>query len=107
MLDGNQTAGLDLEKTNWALPIYEPPFYGYPVTGGMTFGFGEVPITPDAAVLDTRAQPIEGFYAAGNTTGGLFYDNYPVGTGLTNAAVFGVIAAESAIEDITAATIAE
>ncbi len=95
-LDGNATEGLELPKTNWALPIDDPPFVGYPVTGGMTFGFGGVAITPDAEVLDTRDEPIEGLYAAGNATGGLFYNNYPGGTGLTNAAVFGRIAAESA-----------
>jgi tricarballylate dehydrogenase len=99
-LDGNETSGLDLPKTNWALPISEPPFTGYPVTGGMTFAFGGVAITPEAEVLDTRDEAIEGLYAAGNSTGGLFYENYPGGTGLTNAAVFGKIAAENAVEEI-------
>ena len=98
VLDGNHTEGLDLEKSNWALPLDEPPFTGYPVTGGMTFAFGGVAITPDAEVLDTRDEVIPGLFGAGNSTGGLFYNNYPGGTGLTNAAVFGKIAAESAVE---------
>jgi tricarballylate dehydrogenase len=98
VLDGNHTEGLDLEKSNWALPLDEPPFTGYPVTGGMTFAFGGVAITPEAEVLDTRDEIIPGLYGAGNSTGGLFYNNYPGGTGLTNAAVFGKIAAESAAE---------
>lgn len=96
-LDGNVTAEIDPPKSNWALPIDEPPFTGYPVTGGMTFAFGGVAITPEAEVLDTRDDPIPGLYAAGNATGGLFYENYPGGTGLTNAAVFGKIAAENAV----------
>ena len=99
-LDGNATTGLELPKSNWALPLDEPPFTGYPVTGGMTFGFGGVAITTDAEVLDTRDEPIPGLYAAGNCTGGLFYENYPGGTGLTNAAVFGKIAAETAVSDL-------
>jgi len=99
-LDGNETTGLDLPKSNWALPIDEPPFTGYPVTGGMTFAFGGVAINTDAEVLDTRDEPIPGLYGAGNATGGLFYDNYPGGTGLTNAAVFGKVAAESAIGEL-------
>jgi tricarballylate dehydrogenase len=95
-LDGNATEGLDLPKSNWAFPLDEPPFTGYPVTGGMTFAFGGVAITPEAEVLDTTDTVIEGLFGAGNSTGGLFYNNYPGGTGLTNAAVFGRIAAESA-----------
>lgn len=101
VLDGNATEELDLPKSNWALSIEEPPFTGYPVTGGMTFAFGGVAINADAEVLDTRDEPIPGLYGAGNATGGLFYENYPGGTGLTNAAVFGKIAAESAVEDVT------
>jgi len=65
-----------------------------PVTGGITFAFGGVQITPSAEVVDTRGSVIEGLYAAGNSTGDLFFDNYPGGTGLMNAAVFGKIAAE-------------
>jgi tricarballylate dehydrogenase len=93
-LDGNEATGVEPEKSNWALPIDEPPFYGYTVTGGITFAFGGVQITPSAEVVDTRGSVIEGLYAAGNSTGDLFFDNYPGGTGLMNAAVFGKIAAE-------------
>jgi tricarballylate dehydrogenase len=102
VLDGNSTTEIDPPKSNWALPLDEPPFTGYPVTGGMTFAFGGVAITPDAAVLDTTDRPIPGLFAAGNATGGLFYGNYPGGTGLTNAAVFGRVAAESAAEYVEA-----
>ncbi|MBS3760634.1 MAG: FAD-dependent tricarballylate dehydrogenase TcuA [Halodesulfurarchaeum sp.] len=100
VLDGNEATGIDPEKSNWALPLDDPPYTGFPVTGGMTFGFGGVAITSDAEVLDTRDEPIPRLYAAGNSTGGLFYNNYPGGTGLTNAAVFGKIAAETAVRDI-------
>lgn len=100
MLDGNETTGVTPEKSNWALPLETPPYTGYPVTGGMTFGFGGVAITPAARVLDTRDEPIPRLYAAGNSTGGLFYENYPGGTGLTNAAVFGKVAAETASNDV-------
>jgi tricarballylate dehydrogenase len=96
-LDGNATEGVRPAKSNWALPVEEPPFYAYPVTGGITFAFGGVETDADAAVLDGRGRPIPGLYAAGNSTGGLFYHNYPGGTGLTNAAVFGKLAAERAV----------
>lgn len=97
-LDGNATDGISPSKSNWALPLDEPPYTGYPVTGGMTFAFGGVAITPDAEVVDTTDHILPGLFAAGNSTGGLFYTNYPGGTGLTNAAVFGMVAAESASE---------
>ena len=95
-LDGNRTNGLDPEKTNWALPLDEPPFHGYRVTGGITFGFGGAATDKKAHALDTIGRRIPGLYVAGNTTGGLFFDNYPGGTGLANGAVFGRIAAEGA-----------
>lgn len=95
-LDGNEATSIEPPKSNWALPIDEPPFYGYTVTGGITFAFGGVEITPRSEVVDTRGEVIPGLYAAGNSTGDLFFDNYPGGTGLMNAAVFGKIAAEEA-----------
>mgnify|MGYP006212485299 CR=1 FL=1 len=49
-----------------------------------------------AQVLDTEDVPIPGLYAAGELVGGLFWHNYPGGTGLTNGAVFGRIAGASA-----------
>lgn len=97
-LDGNATEGLSPQKSNWAAPIDSPPFFGYPATGGITFAFGGLKITTDAEVLDDRELPIPGLYAAGNSTGELFYYNYPGGTGQANAAVFGKIAGEQAAD---------
>ncbi|MCY4730863.1 FAD-dependent tricarballylate dehydrogenase TcuA [Natronomonas gomsonensis] len=100
-LDGNEATDVTPPKSNWALPLDDPPYTGYPVTGGMTFAFGGVGITPEAEVLDTTDTVIPGLFAAGNATGGLFYNNYPGGTGLTNAAVFGKIAGENAAEFVS------
>jgi tricarballylate dehydrogenase len=47
-------------------------------------------------VLDVDLSPIRGLYAAGEMVGGLFYENYPGGTGLMAGAVFGRIAGASA-----------
>ena len=52
--------------------------------------------TRSARVIDTDGQPIPGLYAAGEMVGGIFYFNYPGGTGLTNGAVFGRIAGTTA-----------
>ena len=49
-----------------------------------------------AQVIDTEGVPIPGLFAAGEMVGGIFYFNYPGGTGLMNGAVFGRIAGASA-----------
>jgi tricarballylate dehydrogenase len=46
--------------------------------------------------VDVNFQPIPGLYTAGEMLGGLFYFNYPAGTGLVSGAVFGKIAGENA-----------
>ena len=53
-------------------------------------------IKPDAEVLNTDYQPIRGLYAAGELVGGLFYFNYPGGSGLMSGTVFGKIAGTAA-----------
>ncbi len=97
--DGRCTQGLAVDKSNWANLIDTPPFEGYAVTCGVTLTFGGLRINRGAAVLDTDQQPIRGLYAAGELVGGLFYFNYPGGTGLMSGAVFGKIAGNSAARD--------
>ena len=87
--DGKRTEGIDPPKSNWAQPLDSPPFYGFAVTCGITFTFGGLRIDEDARVLDRSNNPIPGLHAAGELVGGLFYFNYPGGTGLTSGAVFG------------------
>ena len=94
--DGRCTVGLELPKSNWAIPLENPPFEAYAVTCGITFTFGGLKITNDAQVVDTSHQPIPGLYAAGEMVGGLFYFNYPGATGLMSGAVFGRIAGRTA-----------
>jgi tricarballylate dehydrogenase len=94
--DGRRTEGLAVPKSNWANPIDTPPFEAYQVTCGITFTFGGLRIDNEAAVIDTEGEPIPGLYAAGELVGGLFYFNYPGGTGLMSGAVFGRIAGTSA-----------
>ena len=94
--DGRRTDGLAVPKSNWANTLDTPPFEAYAVTCGITFTFGGLRINTDAQVMSTDGEPIEGLYAAGELVGGIFYFNYPGGTGLTNGAVFGRIAGASA-----------
>ena len=96
--DGRRTHDLAVDKTNWANTIDTPPFAAFAVTCGITFTFGGLRINSDAQVMSTDGAPIPGLYAAGELVGGIFYFNYPGGTGLTNGAVFGRIAGTSAAE---------
>jgi tricarballylate dehydrogenase len=101
--DGRGTRGLAIPKSNWANTIDEPPFEAFQVTCGITFTFGGLKIDQAGQVLDVADHPIPGLYAAGELIGGLFYFNYPGGTGLTSGAVFGRIAGTSAGSVTTAA----
>jgi tricarballylate dehydrogenase len=94
--DGLRTRGLAIDKTNWAQPIDEGPFEAYQVTCGITFTFGGLRISVDAEVIDEAGAPIGGLYACGELVGGIFYFNYPGGSGLTNGSVFGRIAGHQA-----------
>ena len=94
--DGRRTEGLAIPKSNWAKTLDTPPFEAYAVTCGITFTFGGLRINTDAQVLSSDGEPIRGLYAAGELVGGIFWFNYPGGTGLTNGAVFGRIAGANA-----------
>ena len=94
--DGRGTVGLSIPKSNWANTIDEPPFEAFAVTCGVTFTFGGLKIDTDGRVLDTDGHVIPGLYAAGELVGGLFYFNYPGGTGLMAGAVFGKVAGTTA-----------
>src|SRR5262245_1785117 len=95
--DGRCTAGIVPPKSNWANSLDMPPFEAYGVTCGITFTFGGLRINHESGqVLDVHMHPIPGLYCAGEMVGGIFYFNYPAGTGLTNGAVFGRIAGSTA-----------
>jgi tricarballylate dehydrogenase len=94
--DGRTTKGLTVPKSNWANTLDTPPFQAYAVTCGITFTFGGLRVNTETQVLDTDERPIPGLYAAGELVGGLFYFNYPGGTGLTSGSVFGRIAGANA-----------
>ncbi|WP_368901104.1 FAD-dependent tricarballylate dehydrogenase TcuA [Oceanobacillus oncorhynchi] len=94
--DGKGTKGITPPKSNWALSFQQAPFYAYPVTCGITFTFGGIQANKHSKVLDENQNPIPGLFAAGEMIGGLFYGNYPGGSGLMSGAVFGKLAGESA-----------
>lgn len=104
ILDGLSTQSsshaLEVPKSNWALPIIEGPFMAVKVACGITFTFGGLAVDPETAGViseDTR-RVVPGVFCAGEMLGGLFWENYPGGSGLTAGTVFGRIAGRKAAE---------
>ena len=95
--DGRGTQGIDPPKSNWAQVLDTPPFDAYATTCGITFTFGGLRIDPaNGQVLDVVLKPIPGLFCAGEMVGGLYYFNYPSGTGLVSGALFGRLAGTGA-----------
>jgi tricarballylate dehydrogenase len=94
--DGRCTKGLEVNKSNWANTLDTAPFEAYAVTCGITFSFGGLKINTSGQVISSDGEPIGGLYAAGELVGGIFWFNYPGGSGLTNGSVFGRIAGTNA-----------
>lgn len=90
-LDGLATRGLDPRKSNWALPLGEPPFHAYPIISANVFTFGGVKVDSDGCVLDGDGWPIEGLYAAGEIIG-TYYRTYTGATSVLKGLVFGRLA---------------
>ena len=88
-LDGKGTPSLALKKSNWAQRLDTPPFRAYPVTGGITFTYGGLKIDEKGSVLGENDTIIPNLYACGELVGGVFFEGYPGGSGLTSGAVFG------------------
>lgn len=97
----SSTKKLSLAKSNWARPLKKAPFQAVEVTSGVTFTFGGLDVDPDTAqvVSDISRQPIGGLYCCGELLGGLFFSNYPGGSGLTAGTVFGRIAGKHAAKN--------
>ncbi|KAF4414878.1 fumarate reductase flavo subunit precursor [Fusarium acutatum] len=89
---------LALAKSNWALPLDKGPYVAVKVTCGVTFTFGGVKVDPHTAQLihGSTGNPVPNIFVAGEMVGGLFYSNYPGGSGLTSGAVFGAKAGKEA-----------
>ncbi|KAL4917206.1 FAD binding domain-containing protein [Aspergillus aurantiobrunneus] len=91
---------LALAKSNWATPLTRGPYVAVKVTCGVTFTFGGLAVDHQTAgvISSTTNMPIPGLFCAGEMLGGLFYENYPGGSGLTSGAVFGRRAGRTAAQ---------
>ncbi|KAI1325323.1 FAD binding domain-containing protein [Xylariaceae sp. FL0255] len=82
---------LAIPKSNWALPLTKGPYVAVRVRCGVTFTFGGLAVNPTTSevISGLTDKSIPGAYCCGEMIGGLFYDNYPGGSGLTSGASFG------------------
>jgi tricarballylate dehydrogenase len=96
-LDGLCTRGVIPPKSNWALPIDRPPFYGLPLRPGITFTYMGVAVDERARVLDQAGRAFQNVYAAGEImSGNILTKGYLGGFGLTIGSVFGRLAGREA-----------
>lgn len=78
-------------------PIAHGPFYAYPSTAAVFGTYCGLRVDAAMRVIDVFGQPIERLYAAGEVVGGLHGGAYMTGSALGKAAVFGRLAARSAV----------
>jgi tricarballylate dehydrogenase len=98
-LDGNSTRGLAPPKSNWAIPIDRPPFYGLPLRPGITFTYMGVTVDERARVVDQSGRAFQNVFAAGEImSGNILTKGYLGGFGLTIGSVFGRLAGREAAE---------
>lgn len=96
-LDGVRTEGLDPPKTNWARPITEPPFIGYPLRPGITFTYLGVRVDERAQVIMEDGRPAANLFASGEImAGSILGRGYLAGFGMAIGTVFGRIAGAEA-----------
>ena len=97
ILDGRRTRGLSPDKTNWARPIDQPPFIGFPMRPGITFTYLGVAVDENAAVQMADGRAAANIYAAGEImAGNVLGQGYLAGIGMTIGTVFGRRAGEAA-----------
>lgn len=96
-LDGCRTSGLVPPKSNWALPIDTPPYYGIAMRPGITFTYMGVRVAREARVRTEDGGTFGNVFAAGEImSGNILSSGYLGGFGLTIGTVWGRIAGASA-----------
>jgi flavocytochrome c len=96
------TSGLAVNKSAMANKIENPPYYAcWPLKPGITLTFGGLSINDKAQVLEADGTAIPGLYAAGECAGGFFVYDYVGATSIPRSVVFGRIAAETAVAELS------
>ncbi len=97
ILDDCRTEGLEPPKSHWACPLDTPPFYGYPLSPGITFTYLGVTVNKKSQVIMQDNKPAPNIFAAGEImSGNILGKGYMAGLGMTIGTVFGRIAGKEA-----------
>ena len=83
-------------------PLETGPYYAVPLHAGTLGTSGGLATNLDGQVVDRHQQPIEGLYAAGNVSGGVFRNTYPGGGATLGSGVTRAYAAGSHIAEVLA-----
>ena len=84
-----------------ALPVEEGPFFALVCRSDFLTTVSGLIINENCQVIDTKGQVIEGLYAGGNTSGGMYSGTYPrhlPSVSVGRAATFGYVAARHAVK---------
>lgn len=79
------------------VPVATPPFYGFASRSVVLATYCGLTVDDTMRVLDVYGAPLPGLYAAGGMIGGFHGEAYMTGTANGKAAIFGRIAARSAL----------
>ncbi len=83
-----------------AFKIITPKFYAfYPLVPGITLTMGGIKVNTNCQALEPDGRVIPGLYAAGESVGGIFYDDYIGGGSLARCVVLGRIAGKNAASE--------
>jgi len=100
-LDGVAAKEIRPPKSNWALPLDRPPFYGIPCRPGITFTYRGVAVDAAARVQREDGTAFDNIYAAGEImSGNILSTGYMAGFGMTIGTVWGRIAGKSAASHV-------
>ena len=98
-----QATGKDTQfgRLDMARSLVRGPYYAVEIEPAIHHTMGGVAINTRAQVLNTTGDVIPSLYAAGEVTGGVHGDNRLGGNAVADITIFGKIAADSALEDIS------
>ena len=95
-MDDCHTENITPEKTHWALPIDQGPFYAYPLRPGLTFTYLSLKTDETAAVFFNEQASPNLFVAGELMSGNVLGKGYTAGVGMSIGTIFGRIAGQSA-----------
>ena len=102
--DGKGAPTANPPKSNWAIPVDQPPFVAWPLECANVFTFGGLATDLDGRVVSVEGRPIPGLYAAGEVTG-LYRAKYTGATSVLRGLVFGRVCGRHAARYAAAAPV--